>query len=146
MNDTRLKMMEAIARRRIVSTRYNGDAMTLAPHQMFERHGALFVSALNLNKNWRSDEEKRLGQFKLDGLGETEVTEGQFVQAYHVIQSFARDGEGALDPNNPDDWEKAHELGRALAREVAGKTRLATVTTQIDEAQKAPTPDAKPVS
>ncbi len=64
--------------------------------------------------------------------GETEVIEGQFVQAYHVIQSFARDGEGALDPNNPDDWEKAHELGRALAREVAGKSRLATVTTQID--------------
>lgn len=64
--------------------------------------------------------------------GETEVTEGQFVQAYHVIQSFARDGEGALDPSNPDDWEKAHELGRALAREVAGKARLATVTTQID--------------
>lgn len=64
--------------------------------------------------------------------GETEVTEGQFVQAYHVIQSFARDGEGALDPNDPDDWEKAHELGRALAREVAGKARLATVTTQID--------------
>jgi len=78
MNDTRLKMMEAIARRRIVSTRYNGDAMTLAPHQMFERHGALFVSALNLNKNWRSDEEKRLGQFKLDGLSETEVTDEAF--------------------------------------------------------------------
>ncbi len=64
--------------------------------------------------------------------GETEVTEGQFVQAYHVIQSFARDGEGALNPNNPDDWERAHELGRALAREVAGKARLSTVTTQID--------------
>jgi hypothetical protein len=58
--------------------------------------------------------------------------EGQFVQAYHVIQSFARDGEGALDPNNPDDWEKAHELGMALAKELAGKSRLATVTTQID--------------
>ena len=64
--------------------------------------------------------------------GETEVTEGQFVQAYHVIQSFARDGEGSLDPNDPDDWEKAHELGMALAKELAGKRRLATVTTQID--------------
>lgn len=64
--------------------------------------------------------------------GETEVTEGQFVQAYHVIQSFARDGEGALDPNDPDAWEKAHDLGMALAKELAGKSRLATVTTQID--------------
>lgn len=64
--------------------------------------------------------------------GETEVTEGQFVQAYHVIQSFARDGEGSLDPSKPDDWERAHELGVALAKKLAGKTRLATVTTQID--------------
>lgn len=78
MSDTRLKMMEAIARRRIVTTRYNGAVMTLAPHQLFERHGALFVSALNLDKNWRSDEEKRLGQFKLDGLGETEVKDEEF--------------------------------------------------------------------
>ncbi|PKP98271.1 MAG: hypothetical protein CVT74_11530 [Alphaproteobacteria bacterium HGW-Alphaproteobacteria-13] len=78
MSDTRLKMMEAIARRRIVTTRYNGNIMTLAPHQLFERHGDLFVSALNLNKNWRSDEEPRLGQFKLDGLGETEVQEEEF--------------------------------------------------------------------
>mgnify|MGYP006148743867 CR=1 FL=1 len=30
--------------------------------------GALFVSALNLDKNWRSDDERRLGHFKLDGL------------------------------------------------------------------------------
>lgn len=59
-------------------------------------------------------------------------TEGQFVQAYHVIQSFARDGVGALDPASPDDWEKAHELGVSLAKRVAGKGRMATVTTQID--------------
>lgn len=58
--------------------------------------------------------------------------EGQFVQAYHVIQSFARDDVGKLDPTNPDDWETAHELGVALARRVAGKGRMATVTTQID--------------
>ena len=69
MDDTRLKVMEAIARRRHVTAQYNGTRMTLAPHQMFERHGALFVSALNLDKNWRSEEERRLGHFKLDGLG-----------------------------------------------------------------------------
>lgn len=78
MNDTRLKLMEAIARRRTVSTHYNGQEMILAPHQMFERHGALFVSALNLGKNFRSEEERRLGQFKLDGLGETLVKEEEF--------------------------------------------------------------------
>ena len=78
MSDTRLKMMEAIARRRTVSTHYNGNQMILAPHQLFERHGALVVSALNLSKNWRSADEMRLGQFKLDGLGETEVKEEEF--------------------------------------------------------------------
>jgi hypothetical protein len=78
MSDTRLKMMEAIARRRTVTADYNGNRMTLAPHQLFERHGDLFVSALNLGKNWREDEEPRLGLFKLDGLGAAEVEETGF--------------------------------------------------------------------
>jgi len=78
MSDTRLKMMEAIARRRTVSADYNGNRMTLAPHQLFERHGALFVSALNLNKTWRSEEERRLGHFKLDGLRAPELGDEEF--------------------------------------------------------------------
>jgi len=39
---------------------------------------------------------------------------GAFVQAYHVIQSFARD---ELDPEQPDSWMTAQKLGRALAEE-----------------------------
>ncbi|MDZ3831038.1 MAG: hypothetical protein U0S50_04385 [Sphingopyxis sp.] len=78
MNDTRLKLMEAIARRRTVTALYNGNVMELAPHLMFERHGHLFVSALNLSKNWRSDEDKRLGHFKLDGLAVSELREEEF--------------------------------------------------------------------
>ncbi|WP_079637891.1 hypothetical protein [Sphingopyxis flava] len=78
MNDTRLKMMEAIARRRMVAANYNGNRMMLAPHLMFERRGDLFVSALNLGKNWRSEDERRLGHFKLDGLGAPEVLEDGF--------------------------------------------------------------------
>ncbi|WP_428681344.1 WYL domain-containing protein [Sphingopyxis sp.] len=78
MSDTRLKMMEAIARRRTVSADYNGNRMTLAPHQLFERHGALFVSALNLGKTWRSEEERRLGHFKLDGLRAPELGDEEF--------------------------------------------------------------------
>lgn len=79
MSDTRLKLMEAIARRRTVTAQYNGNVMELAPHQMFERRGDLFVSALNLSKNWRSDDERRLGHFKLDGLAATELREETFV-------------------------------------------------------------------
>jgi hypothetical protein len=64
----RLTLMEAIARKRAVTALYNGAVIKLAPHQIFERHGDLFVTALNLSKNWRADEERRLGQFKLAGL------------------------------------------------------------------------------
>lgn len=78
MNDNRLKLMEAIARRRKVTAQYNGNQMILAPHLMFERRGDLFISALNLSKNWRSADDWRLGHFKLDGLAATELQEETF--------------------------------------------------------------------
>ncbi|MGH6745405.1 hypothetical protein EDF58_103221 [Novosphingobium sp. PhB57] len=78
MIDTRLSLMEAISFRRTVNARYNGGIIKLAPHLMFERHGDLFVSALNLSKAWRSPEERRLGQFKLAGLEVTELLEEVF--------------------------------------------------------------------
>jgi hypothetical protein len=78
MSETRLKVMEAIARQRAVAARYNGEQIKLAPHLLFERHGDLFVSALNLSKAWRSDEERRLGQFKLLGLNAAELLDESF--------------------------------------------------------------------
>ena len=78
MSDTRLKLMEAIARKRTVSARYNGALIKLAPHLLFERRGDLFVSALNMSKTWRSDDERRLGQFKLAGLAATELLDESF--------------------------------------------------------------------
>lgn len=78
MSDPRLKFMEAIARKRMVSARYNGAVITLAPHVLFERHGDLYLSALNLSKNWRSDEDRRLGQFKLAGLAAAELLDEPF--------------------------------------------------------------------
>ncbi len=56
---------------------------------------------------------------------------GQYVQGYHVIQAFAKDGIGALDPGDPDYWERAHALGRALA-ELKAPGRQALVVTQRD--------------
>ncbi|QGN56230.1 hypothetical protein GKE62_01350 [Novosphingobium sp. Gsoil 351] len=76
--DPRLVLFEAIARKRTVTAEYNGVQMRLAPHILFERRGDLFLSALNMSKNWRSDDEKHLGHFKLDGLGETRLTEEGF--------------------------------------------------------------------
>ena len=78
MNDTRMTLLEAIARRRRVTAQYNGTTLNLAPHLMFERHGDLFVSALNIDKKWRSDEEPRLGNFKLMGLGSAAVLDEDF--------------------------------------------------------------------
>lgn len=66
--------------------------------------------------------------------GAVAVTEGAYVQGYHIIQSFARDGEGALDPVDPEAWEEAHRLGRKFACQLAGDGRMAVVVTQIDGA------------
>lgn len=75
----RLTLMEAIARKRAVAALYNGTTIKLAPHQIFERHGDLFLSALNLSKNWRADEERRLGQFKFAGLKDVKLLEDTIV-------------------------------------------------------------------
>ncbi len=78
MTDARLTLLEAISRRMLVEAQYNGATIRLAPHLMFERHGDLFVAALNLGKTWRSAEEPRLGQFKLAGLNDTRLIEEEF--------------------------------------------------------------------
>jgi len=78
MSEPRLLLMEAIARKLVVTARYNGAVLTLAPHTLFERHGELYVSALNLNKNWVSLDDRRLGHFKLSGLSEMKLTETEF--------------------------------------------------------------------
>ena len=77
--------MEAIARTMLLTARYNGQALTLAPHALFARRGDLFVSALNLTKNWRSLEEKRLGYFKLAGLEDVELTQ----EFFEALPNFA---------------------------------------------------------
>jgi hypothetical protein len=74
----RLKLLEAIARGVLLTARYNGQTLTLAPHALFARRGDLFVSALNLAKNRRPDDEPRLGYFKLSGLAAVELTDEPF--------------------------------------------------------------------
>lgn len=71
-------VIEAIALKRAITAEYNGAEMLLAPHLLFSRHEDLFLSALNLRKTWRSEEEKRLGAFKLDGLSKIAVTDEPF--------------------------------------------------------------------
>lgn len=78
MSEARMTMIEAIARKKAVTARYNGEPVKLAPHLLFERRGDLFVRALNMSKVWRSDEEPRLGQFKLAGLVAAELLDETF--------------------------------------------------------------------
>lgn len=52
----------------------------------------------------------------------------KFVEGYHVVQSFGQD---ELDPCDPLMWQRAHDLGRALAAE-RFPGRQTTVWTQRD--------------
>lgn len=72
------KFLEAIARRILIRADYNGTQLVLAPHQLFERHDELYVGALNTGKAWRSEDERRLGYFKLKGLSNVAITDAAF--------------------------------------------------------------------
>lgn len=96
MTDVRLSLMEAIARRKTIAVVYNGQRIILAPHQLYERHGDMFVAALNLGKTWRSDEEPRLGQFKLAGLAEPELQDEGFEPLASFDGSLPRESDVAI--------------------------------------------------
>ncbi|QCQ17185.1 relaxase/mobilization nuclease domain-containing protein [Microbacterium sp. RG1] len=93
------------------------------PDQKLERYvmasgvGGLLVSVA---KQQMRDVRKRWGKDK----------PGAFVQAYHVVQSFATD---ELDPDDPDAWMTAQRLGSALA-EQRFPGRQALIVTQRDGA------------
>lgn len=84
-SETRLTLIEAIARKQAVVARYNGSDIKLAPHLLFERHGDLFVGALNLSKAWRAGDEPQLGQFKLAGLAAARL----LPETFDTLPSFA---------------------------------------------------------
>ena len=71
-------LSQAISERRMVRASYNGGVMTLAPHQLFARGDALYVSAFNPGKNWRGPEDYRLGLFNLAGLSEVAIEPDSF--------------------------------------------------------------------
>lgn len=95
------KLIEAIARLRVVTAGYNGSEMRLAPHQLFSRHGELFVSALNTRKNWRSDDERRLGHFKVSGLSSIALTDDTFEPLPSFDGSLPREGDEQLFAVSP---------------------------------------------
>jgi hypothetical protein len=95
-DEVRIGLLQAIATRRTIALQYNGKRIALAPHLLFERHGDLYVAALNLGKTWRSDEEPRLGQFKLAGLAEPELLEEPFEPLPAYAGTLPREGDIAI--------------------------------------------------
>ena len=89
-------VLEAIARRVLLIAAYNGQRLTLAPHALFSRRGELYASALNLSKNWRADEERRLGYFKVAGLAAVEVTDDSFEALPNAAEMLAGAGDEVL--------------------------------------------------
>ena len=69
---------ESIARKRCVSANYNKRQVILAPHQLFERHGDLFVRAVTVEIDAQKPREAKLGTFKLSGLRDVSPTRKLF--------------------------------------------------------------------
>ena len=76
---------EAIARKRCVQAVYNKRGMILAPHQLFERHGDLFVRAVTVEIDGQKPREAKLGTFKLSGLRELAITRKLFRAQPHLV-------------------------------------------------------------
>jgi hypothetical protein len=71
-------LREGIARKRCVSAVYNKRQVIVAPHQLFERHGDLFIRAVTVEIDGQKPREAKLGTFKLSGLREVAITRKLF--------------------------------------------------------------------
>jgi len=77
-NGAETALREGIARKRCVSAVYNKRNVIVAPHQMFERHGDLFVRGVTVEIDGQKPREAKLGTFKLSGLREVAITRKLF--------------------------------------------------------------------
>ena len=77
-------ILEAIARQVCVKAVYNRTILLLAPHILYQRHGALFVDALTIERDGKPPKESKLGAFKLDGLSGIATT----LRRFSAFQNF----------------------------------------------------------
>lgn len=68
-------LSQAINAKVQVRVRYNDAHMELEPYQIFERHGALYLSAFNPHKNRPNEKPKELGHFRIAGLKDIELSD-----------------------------------------------------------------------
>jgi hypothetical protein len=86
-------VIEAIAKRLLLRADYNGVALHLAPHQLYERHDDLHIGAINTAKVWKEGEAPRLGSFKLAGLRNLALTADPFEPVAGLGQDLPREGD-----------------------------------------------------
>ena len=89
-------VLEAIARRLCLTAVYNRTAVRLAPHILYERHGALFVDAVTIERDGARPKEVKLGAFKLVGLSELALTSRGFLPLTSFDPRDARYAGGTL--------------------------------------------------
>lgn len=97
---------------RITNTRSGTGAVkyVLNP-KVKNKERVLIATGLNLDERFASDQMNATREAY--GKNGVNPRNGEkFVQAYRLIQSF---GDKELDPNNPEDVEMCHKLGRKLA-------------------------------
>ena len=82
-------LLEAIALRTCIRAVYNGGAVTLAPHILYQRHDELFIDAITVERDNRPPREVKLGTFKLAGLRNLELAGRPF------------EPERSFDPGHP---------------------------------------------
>ncbi|GMM60201.1 hypothetical protein NUTIK01_09780 [Novosphingobium sp. IK01] len=74
----------AIANKLCVRAVYNRGAVTLAPHVLFERHGAPHVDAVVYERDGVAPAEEKLGTYRLSGLRDIVLTS----EPLHVFADF----------------------------------------------------------
>ena len=71
-------VFEAIVKKLAIAATYNRGEVTLAPHIIYTKHGALYLDALTLERDGKPPKEVKLGAFKLAGLAPLRITARRF--------------------------------------------------------------------
>lgn len=87
--DPRSTVERAIAAKRCVRATYNRDAIELAPHALYLKHGEPYVDGVVQLRNGMPPKEPKLGAFKLAGLGD--ITSA--LRRFEPSKLFAADAE-----------------------------------------------------
>lgn len=76
-----LSVGQAIERQLLVRWTYNRTLMQAAPQILYRRNGGLYVDAIVTEKNGAPPVERKLGSFRLTGLGNISLTSESFTPA-----------------------------------------------------------------